>query len=204
MIELKSLEEALEYKAPPQVQITSITDVMKTPGSDRLHNFQLAGGWTIFSSNINQGGEGEFGEPRYKVGDRVLYFALDSVCPAPVEELLLGGSKMKLDKGRIRIAKLRGAYSEGIIAEIDEMAKHFPDLLKAKEGEELAPIFGVTKYEPPEHSVPGAMKGGQLSKKNKHFVEYNDTRHLKHYLTSEVFSSGTNYIYYGCNEDSRL
>lgn len=190
MIELKSLEEAIEFKAPPQVQITSITDVMKTPGSDRLHSFTLAGGWTIFSSNINQGGEGEFGEPRFKVGDKVVYFALDSVLPAPLEEALMGNSKMKLDKGRIRIAKLRGAYSEGMIAEIDEMVKLFPAIKDKEEGEELAHLMGVVKYEPPAYSIPGAMKGGALTKKNKHFSEYIDVRHLKHYLTSDVFEVG--------------
>ena len=191
MIELKSLEEALEFKAPPLVQITSITEVVKTPGSDRLHSFQMAGGWTIISSNINQGpNDGEWGEPRYKVGDKCLFFAIDSMCPQPLEEFLLAGSKTKLDKGRIRVLKMRGAYSEGMIAEIDKAAALWPEILNKKEGEELAPIFGVTKFEPPESSIPGAMKGGQLSKKNKHFVEYNDTRHLKHYLTSEVFAEG--------------
>ena len=187
MIELKSLEEALEYKAPPQVQITSITDMMPTPGSDRLTSYTLAGGWTIFSSNVNQDPEnGINGDPRYQIGSKVVYFAIDSVVPAPLEEFLCGNSKLKLDKGRIRIAKLRGAYSYGMVAEVDELAKFCPDILKIKEGEDLAPILGVVKYEPPVSSIPGAMKGRQ-AKRNKYFVEYNDIKNVRFYLDSGVF-----------------
>lgn len=191
MIELKSIEEAIEFKAPPLVQITSVTGVCPTPKSDRLHNFTVAGGWTIFSSNINQDPEnGINGDPRYKVGDKVIYFSIDTVLTPELEEILCANSKMKMEGRRIRIAKLRSAYSEGLIAEIDELSKHYPEILKKKEGEELADILGVVKYEPPVSSLPSSMRGGNLAKSNPCFRMFMEIRNIKHYLEAGVFQPG--------------
>ena len=89
MKEFKDIDEALNYKEPPLVQITQVTGFFKTPNSDRLTSFTVAGGWTVFASNINQTDE-YFGDPRYEIGSKILYFCIDSVLPAPLEEALMG------------------------------------------------------------------------------------------------------------------
>lgn len=190
MIELKSLEEALEYKAPPQAQVAQIGEFVRTPGSDRLHSFNIAGlGWTVISSNINQT-ETEYGAPRYSTGDRCIYIAIDSVLPEKLEKFLFPeGSKIKLDNGRVKILKLRNSYSEGMIVDFTpELEALYPGISTKKMGEDVSDFLGITKYEPPVSSIPGNMKGRPLARKNPLFKEYIDIRNIKHY--SNVFEEG--------------
>lgn len=191
MLELKSLEEAIEYKAPPQAQIAIIGSAMKTPGSDRLHSFTLRGmDWTVISSNVNQTEE-DFGTSRYLEGDRVVYIALDSILDPKLEAILFPeGSKVKLEGGRVRTLKLRGAYSQGMIADLKELEQYYPGISDAKVEEDVSGRLNIIKFEPPASSIPGAMKGGQLSKKNKLFKEYLDIRNIKFYTQSGVFEEG--------------
>ena len=183
------LEEALEFKAPPQAEIVEINSVCKTAGSDRLHNFGVHG-YTVISSNINQTAD-NFGEPRYKVGDKVAYIAIDSVITEELEKLLFPPeSKITLTGRRIKILKLRGSYSQGMIVDLDELESLHPGISILPVGSDISRLLGVKKYEPPE--APAAMKGNQVSrkKKNHFFHEYTDIRNLKHYTDKDVFEEG--------------
>lgn len=191
MLELKSLEEAIEYKAPPQAQVAVIGSVTKTPGSDRLHSYTMKGmDWTVISSNINQTEE-SFGEPRYKEGDRIIYISIDSCIPAPLEaHLFPEGSKITLEKGRIRTLKLRGSYSQGMIVDInDELEALSPGISKFKVGDDVTAALGIVKYEPPVSSIPAAMRGN-LKRKHPLFKEYNDIRNYRFYTEVGIFQEG--------------
>jgi RNA ligase (TIGR02306 family) len=89
---------------------------------------------------------------RYKVGDNVLYFPIDSVLPPKVQETL------GLQSKRIKTVKLRGEISQGVVASLPELV----DLLDWTVDDDLehgifdvdfAPSLGVTKYEPPQQVV---------------------------------------------------
>lgn len=185
-----TLDEALHI--PPQAEVVEIKSVMKTPGSDRLHNFGVHG-WTVISSNINQTEE-SFGEPRYQVGDKVIYIAIDSVLPSKLESWLFPeGSKITLDGGRVKTLKLRGAISQGMLVDFDKgLRTLYPDISEAsayRPGTDLTKTLGIVKFEPPASSVPSAMRG-QQAKRNPFFKEYTDIRNLKHYADTDVLQEG--------------
>ena len=192
MIELKSLEEALEYKAPPQAQVAVIGSVAKTPGSDRLHSYTMKGmDWTVISSNIDQTEE-DFGRPRYQEGSVVIYIAIDSVLPRPLESHLFPeGSKISLEKGRVRTLRLRGSYSQGMIVDInDDLEQLSPGISKFKVGDDVSGALGIVKYEPPASSIPKFMQSNGLKRKHPLFKEYNDIRNYRFYTESGVFQEG--------------
>jgi RNA ligase (TIGR02306 family) len=191
MIELKSLEEALEYKAPPQAQIAIISEVLPTPNSDRLHSFTMKGmDWTVISSNIEQTEE-SFGLPRYEGGAKVIYIAIDSILKPELEaHLFPEGSKISLEKGRVRTLKLRGAYSQGMIVDInDELEALYPGISNFKVGDDVAGALGIVKYEPPASAMPAAMKAKE-ARKNPAFHEFCDIKNIKWFTEAEVFEPG--------------
>ena len=83
----------------------------------------------------------------HKDGALVLYFAVDSILPQAIEEKIFGeGAKVTLKKSRVRTIKLRGAYSQGLIAPLNLFSyKAFHDF---HEGQDFTREFGVTKFEP--------------------------------------------------------
>lgn len=192
-----SLDEVLVYKAPPQAQVALIQSVIKTPGSDRLHSYGVLG-WTVISSNVNHSDENPNGEPRYKVGDKVIYVAIDSVITPKLEAYLFPpDSKITLNNGRIKTLKLRGAISQGMIVDMTgELFTLFPKLgmdgnrsFILQTGGDVTEALEISKYEPPASSIPKGMSG-QAAKRNPLFKEYTDIRHLKWYLGAGVFQEG--------------
>jgi RNA ligase (TIGR02306 family) len=185
-----TLDEILNT-TPALAQVVEIKDAIKTPGSDRLTSYSLKGmGWTVISSNINQTEE-NFGEPRYKPSDKVIYIAIDSILPEKLERLLFPeGSKITLSGGRIKTLKLRGAYSQGMLINLSDFSKVVTDGdYDLKPGRDVTKALGITKFEPPVSSIPKHMRG-QQSKKNPLFKEYTDVRHLKYYTESNIFEFG--------------
>ena len=102
----------------------------------------------------------EFVVPKGKflVGETVVYFPVDSVLPLIIQEKLgLVGRLAGSNKDRIKVIKLRGQYSCGVVAKMDIIA----DLLQSipnPSTEEITAFLGVSKYEPP--TVP--CKTGNL------------------------------------------
>jgi len=117
------------------------------------------------------------GKNSFKPGDKVVHFPVDCVVDEKIEDILLGGSKIKLSKGRIRAAKIRGVVSYGILCPLSELKKHFS--MGSWEGD-LMKSLGCRKYEPP---VNGSSQGktGQKTKKrqNRNFDKYFDMNHLQ-------------------------
>src|SRR5438046_3480508 len=70
----------------------------------------------------------------FKEGDLAAYIPPESVCPATEPFAFLG------DHRRIKVKRLRGVYSLGLLI-------HAP--AGSKEGDDVAAALGVTHYEPP-------------------------------------------------------
>ena len=107
----------------------------------------------------------------YQVGDKVIYFEIDSLLPdIPMLEWLKGSSwSQKLNKYKISTQKFRGQISQGLVIPI----KDFPEFIKQvavsldptlttkidkleitepedlEEGLDLTEILNIEKYEPP-------------------------------------------------------
>ena len=112
----------------------------------------------------------------YQVGDKVIYFEIDSLLPdIPMLEWLKGSSwSQKLNKYKISTHKFRGQISQGLVIPI----KDFPEFIKQvavsldptlvtkidkleitksedlEEGLDLTEVLNIEKYEPPVSNGP--------------------------------------------------
>ena len=90
------------------------------------------------------------GKDVYKVGDKVLYFPIDSLIPTSLAEKMgLIGFDPKKENHRIKTVKLRGEISQGFVCPPHE---EYIDLKVFNRGdtEEITKTLGVIKYEPEE------------------------------------------------------
>lgn len=112
-------------------------------------------------------------------GDWGAYFPIDSVLPDNIMDVAFKDAKVKPKEGRVRTVKIRGEIAQGLFLGRD-LLPVFPQY--PKEGQDLAEVLGVTKYEPPAKSIPLHMQTGKKStrkKANPNFREYTDLQHLK-------------------------
>lgn len=174
------------------VKVEKVLDVLPHSNADRL-DVILVLGWRC----VVQKGS-------FQKGDLCVYFPIDSILPAEVEDTIFGPeSKIKLNKSRIRTIKLRGEISQGLAVNPETL---FP-LLEAYErregghvyglyeslqfeGSDVTDVFNVTKYEPPEASLPRGMQGSAASKKqiNPNFAKYTDIENAKNH--PDIFEIG--------------
>jgi RNA ligase (TIGR02306 family) len=157
------------------VKVVEIDDIKPHPNADRL-DLAVVAGWNCVVR------KGEF-----NVGDRVIYIPIDAVLPPQLEgQLFPIESKIKLTKSRIRTIKIRGAVSQGLVIKPEEVG-----LTRTYVGEDVGDILGITKYEPPQSSVPQGMRVGVPRKHtNPLFRKYTDIENFKHYNT--LFEPGEN------------
>jgi RNA ligase (TIGR02306 family) len=121
-------------------------------------------------------------------GDWGVYFPIDSVLPDSIMQAVFHDAKVKPQGGRVRTAKIRGQVSQGLFlpASLLPVWPMYP-----REGQDLAEVLAVTKYEPPVKSIPMHMQAGKKStrkKANPNFKEYTDLQHLKWF--TNVFEPG--------------
>lgn len=135
-------------------EVCRITEVLPHPNADKLElaHFALKSGQTAYTCVI--------GKQQFKPGDLAVYVGVDAVVPLTgsqgerwsfLAKRLDGTGK---EHYRIRAARLRGVYSEGILMEPPRgllgetlMDKH---LFKAPElGDEMWKEWGITFWEPP-------------------------------------------------------
>lgn len=134
--------------------VQTIKAIRPIEGADRIEVVQILG-WNCVAK------KGE-----YQVGDKVIYFEIDSLLPdIPAFEWLRGSSwSQKLNKYKISTHKFRNQISQGLVipakdlkelytqincknGEINIMPSAIIDPLI--EGEDLTEILGIEKYEPP-------------------------------------------------------
>ena len=152
------------YKVP----LTTITEILP---HFNAHSLQIAKGY---------GFEVIIGKDSYKVGDQVLYIPIDSVIPVKLEdELFPEGSKIKLNKHRVRQIKIRSAFSQGMLVNPESIKKVYgflPTDLETDYAEEVE----IKKYEPPVKGSPQGTQSTKIkAKKNSHFREYKGVGNIK-------------------------
>ena len=120
------------------------------------------------------------GKDSFKPGDKVVHFPVDVCVDEKMEDILLGGSKIKLSKGRVRAAKIRGVISYGILCPWETIDEAYA-IPKYHQGLDLMKSLGCHKFEPPvkEERVPGQQKGQIVRKGNVHFDKYFNMNHLQ-------------------------
>ncbi len=64
------------------------------------------------------------GKGNYKIGDKVVYLPINSILPGDIENFLFPpDAKVKLEKSRLKAAKIRGFVSQGMIAPWEDIKK---------------------------------------------------------------------------------
>lgn len=160
------------------VKIVRVSEVVKHPNADRLDLVRTGGFWCI--AGLNQ----------YSVNQLVIFIPpedsvlTDKLCNIVWPE----GSLIKIPSGnRIRTLKLRGAVSQGLLLNPtdSDLLEAYPKLAKAKEGDDVAEILGITKWEPP--AAPAQLQGTQACENTK-FDKYTNLQNIKHY--NNLFKDG--------------
>lgn len=127
-------------------EVVRIASIDKHPNADRLElaRFEMASGPTTYVCVIGKG--------QYKVGDLVGYVGVDCIVPLVgtdsarwefLTKRLDGAGK---EHYRIKAARLRGVFSEGVLMELGDWDRINDN---AKLGDELWEAWGVTEYTPP-------------------------------------------------------
>lgn len=124
--------------------VRKVTDIKPLQDADKICLYSVDG-WNV----IDQKG-------KYNIGDRVVYFEIDSFLPIKPEfEFLRKTSYKKLIDGRegfrLRTIKLRGQYSQGLIMPVPNNPN-----FNYNSGDDCSEYFEVTKYEPP---IPAELNG---------------------------------------------
>jgi RNA ligase (TIGR02306 family) len=122
------------------VTVETIAEVGRHPNADRLDLASLRRfpDWRFVVAR------GQF-----TVGDRVIYFPIDSLLPSAVVGALgLMGKLSGAAKNRVKTVTLRGAISQGLCARPETVLP--PGRVGTiAEGDDLTAELGVIKYEPP-------------------------------------------------------
>lgn len=138
------------------VNVTKVNEVNDHPNAERL-SLAIIKGWQV----VCQKGE-------FKKGDLVVYFPPDAKITQVLGERL-GVWKYTKD-GRVKAIRLRGQPSFGFAAPL----RAFPELQKAREGQEVANILGVTKWEPSFDPRAIGKHMERAAKDNPMFAKYTD------------------------------
>lgn len=135
------------------VPVTTIEALSPHSNADSLELAQVLG-WQL----VVRKGE-------YQVGERIVYFPIDTLLPLEVSERF--GVTRYLSKQRIRCAKLRGEPSFGLAVRPDQ---DWPV------GENVAEYYGARKYEPPVR-----VTAGDAEKDHPLFVSYTEIENMRNF-----------------------
>lgn len=116
--------------------IQKVVDIRPIENADKIEKAYVLG-WQVV---VEKG--------KHKVGELVVFIAIDSIVPDRPEFAFLAKEKF-----RIRTIKLRGELSQGIIFP----ATILPDKKWRGAGDDVSELLGVTHYEKP---VPGGFNQG--------------------------------------------
>jgi RNA ligase (TIGR02306 family) len=104
----------------------------------------------------------------YHVGERIVYFPIDTVLPLEWSEKF--NVTKYLSKQRIRCAKLRGEPSFGLAVKLDNDDWQV--------GDNVADFYGAQKYEPPVRPGPG-----DAEQQHPLFMEYTEIENMRNFPT---------------------
>lgn len=139
-------------------EVVKIDGVENHPNADRLSIIKIRG-FDCISAKLDDGSH------RYNVGDLVVYIPEQSIVPEWLlktmgfwDEVNNCGTLSGGPKNRVKAIRLRGIFSQGILFPVRNgfVEKEFQDFVAVKEGDDVAEIIGVTKFEP---TIPIAFAG---------------------------------------------
>lgn len=137
------------------VPVAKIEEVIVHPNADKLEIVRVLGWECVVSKN-----------DAFKVGDRVIYFPVDTVFPQELSDKF--GITKYLSKGRLRAAKLRGICSCGLVIRCPDDSWEI--------GRNVSDFYGVMKYDPPEVHLAGDAETW-----NPKLFHYTDIENIKNY-----------------------
>lgn len=153
-----------------KVPLTEVLEVNDHPNADRLDVITVYG----FQVVAKKG--------QYNVGDKVIYIPIDSIITPELEyHLFPEGSKIKLNKQRVKQIRIRKLASQGMLIspeDIQTVYNFTPSELEKDYKEEIK----VIKYEPPKPNFQASGGGGQKRNKpleNSNFHKYNGLTNIK-------------------------
>lgn len=129
--------------------VQTVKAIKPIEGADRIEIVQILN-WDCVAK------KGDF-----EVGDKVIYFEIDSLLPdIPAFEFLKGSSwSQKLNKYKISTHKFRNQISQGLVVPVKTLPDLYMqisgsgvwphDLLNLEEGTDLTELLKIEKYEPP-------------------------------------------------------
>jgi RNA ligase (TIGR02306 family) len=133
------------------VEVCRVDAVERHPNADRLCICTIKG-WRVCAGRDPEAGRNEF-EP----GDKCVYVPPDCVLPPELADrlhvtkylspLAKNADGVRAPGGRVRVARLRGEPSYGLILRPDDPALEV--------GTDVAARYGITKWEPPPDIVDG-------------------------------------------------
>lgn len=149
-------------------KIDSITPIRDADVIECAH----IGGWAVVVK------KGEFRE-----GDLVVYFEIDSWIPHVLAPFLSKGQEPRVYEGikgeRLRTIKLRGQISQGLILPLTIL--HEGEEWK-QEGTDVTELLGIIKWEPPDVTRGGEIRGNFPS-----FIPKTDQERCQN-LVNEIFN----------------
>ncbi len=160
-----------------KVEVVKINSINPHPNADRLDIATIVGmAYQVITAKEN-----------LKVGDLAFYFPIDSVIP---DEFLDKFGIRSYYSKKLRAAKLRGIFSEGLLIPVDAG-------FNGNIGDDVTEYFGVTKYEYP---IPQNMSGdvefpiGQYKFPSpEHLKRYGDVLQLGEEVVVTEKIHGTNF-----------
>lgn len=136
--------------------IETIAAIRPHANADRLELATVLGWQTVVK-------KGDF-----KEGDRCVFIVIDTILPpAPWSAFLAHKSAPDLPI-RLKTAKLRGEYSQGLALPLTVLAEHLRDW---QDGADIGGELGVKKY---EKEIPGVLSGEAKSAFPTHFAPRTD------------------------------
>jgi RNA ligase (TIGR02306 family) len=133
---------------------------------------------TVKGWRVCAGRDPETGRNQFQPGDRCIYIPPDSVLPPELSDrlgvtkylspLAANAEGVRPPGGRVRVARLRGEPSYGLIMRVDD-----PDLAV---GTDMAEALGITKWEPPQ-----AIVDGEAERPHPAFHAYTDIENFRNF-----------------------
>ncbi len=147
-----------------EVKVVRIDEVTNHPNADRLSLNRISGFIAVSNKVEENDGGYQLLDHRYAPNDLVVYVPEGAVVPLEVLQQfgytdadgkgILAGSK----GNRVKAIKLRGIVSQGLIFPLrrGEYGQHLLNNIMVVEGQDVAELLGIVKYEP---EIPASMSG---------------------------------------------
>jgi len=141
-----SKQEYVETKVLATVEL--ISGIARVPNSDSLWFIQIQG-WKVIVNLQATYGDAANANPTSIIGTKLVYVQIDSIIPTYFSECEFWKYLHPTYMGyKVKTAKLRGSYSQGLTFHLDVLRGQFPavDWENIPVGTNVTNILGITKY----------------------------------------------------------